>query len=77
MPRCFPTLSGLYAHALGVFGYAAVPRPVASSFMPLRRTHQAHGRLTVRVLGATGMRCWRYGVFTGDKALVAFVGLDQ
>ena len=31
----------LYALALGVYSYAAVPRPLGSSFTPLRRTHQA------------------------------------
>jgi hypothetical protein len=34
----------LYALALGMYGYAAVPRPLGSSLMPLRRTYRASGQ---------------------------------
>jgi hypothetical protein len=36
----------LYAQMLGLDGYAAVPRPSASSLMPLRRPSQAPGQRT-------------------------------
>ena len=50
--------SAVLALTLGVDGYAAVPRPSASSLMPLRRPHQAPELRMglVGVLKANGVR---------------------